>query len=87
MVVDIIVVRQTRCFCRTFTLSSYSIFVVSGFVAFVVNMVVLLLKVELDPVVKTHNLPAVLGFSNKHMFKSAGIRTVVKIKSLCSDIG
>ena len=68
-------------------LSSYSIFAVSGFVAFVVDVVVLLLKVELDPVVKTHDLPAELGFSNKHVFKSAGILTIVEIKSLCSDIG
>lgn len=57
---------------------SYCVFIVSCFVAFVVNVVVFFLQVELDPVVKTHDLLAVLGFSHKHMFKSAGILTVMK---------
>lgn len=59
------------------TVFSYSIFVGSCFVAFVVHMVVFFLQVELDPVVKTHDLLAVLGFSNKHMFKSTGILTIM----------
>lgn len=49
------------------------VFVVSCFVAFVINMVVLLLQIELDPVMKTHHLLAILGFSHKHVLKSTGI--------------
>lgn len=51
----------------------YCVFVVSCFVAFVINVVVLLLQIELDPVVKAHDLLAILGFSHKHVFKSTGI--------------
>lgn len=55
------------------------IFVVSCFVAFVVNMVVFLLQVELNPVVETHNLLAVLGLSHKHMFKATGILSSISV--------
>lgn len=60
------------------TVYSYSIFVGSCFVALVVNVVVFLLQVELDPVVKAHDLLAVLGFSHKHVFKSTRILTTMK---------
>lgn len=59
----------------------YTIFVVSCFVAFVVHMVVFFLQIELDPVVQTHDLFPVLGFSHKHMFKSTGILPTMKTKA------
>lgn len=59
------------------TVFSYCIFVGSCFVAFVVHMVVFFLQVELDPVVKTHDLLAILGFSHKHVFKPTGILTIM----------
>lgn len=68
------------------TVSSYSVFVVSGFVALVVDVVVFLLQVELDPVVKTRYLPTIFGFSDKHVFKSTGILTTAEVKQLFSDI-
>lgn len=52
---------------------SYSVLVLSGFVALVVDIAVLLLQVELDPVMKTHDLVVIFGLSNKHVFKSTGI--------------
>lgn len=55
----------------------YCVFVVSCFVAFVINMIVLLLQIELDPVVKAHDLLAIFGFSHKHVFKSTGVLPVV----------
>lgn len=60
----------------------YRILVVSGFVALVINMVVLFLQIELDPVMKTHHLLAILGFSYKHMFKSTGILPVMEKKHI-----
>lgn len=55
----------------------YRVFVVSCFVALVINMVVLLLQIELDPVVEAHDLLALLGFSHKYVFKSTGILPVM----------
>lgn len=55
----------------------YCIFVVSCFVAFVIDMLVLFLQIELDPVMKTHDLLAILGFPHKHVFKSTGILPVM----------
>jgi len=52
---------------------AYSIFVASCFVALIVNMAALLLQVELDPVVESHDLPTIFGLSDKHMLESTGI--------------
>lgn len=52
---------------------SYCVFIVPRFVAFVVNMAVLLLQVELHPVVQTHDLLAVFGLSNKHVLKATRV--------------
>ncbi|TNN75569.1 hypothetical protein EYF80_014215 [Liparis tanakae] len=41
--------------------------------AFVINMVVFFVHIELDPVVKTGDLLAELCFSHKHMIKLTGI--------------
>lgn len=60
----------------------YGILVVSCFVAFVIDMVELLLQIELDPVMKTYDLLAILGFSHKHVFKSTGILPVTEKKHL-----
>lgn len=54
----------------------YCIFVVSCFVAFVIDMLVLFLQIELDPIVKTYDLLPVLGFPHKHVLKSTGILPV-----------
>lgn len=53
--------------------SPHRVLVLSCFVAFVVDVTVLLLEVELDPVMKTHDLLAKLRFSNKHVLEPAGI--------------
>lgn len=63
------------------TVFSYTVFIVSCFVALVVHMLVFFLQVELDPVVKTHDLIAIFGFSHKYVFKSTGILTSMKNKS------
>lgn len=68
------------------TVFSYCVFVVSCFVAFVVNVALFFLQVEVDPVVKTHDLLAKFGFSNKHMFKSTGILTMLEKKPVCSAV-
>lgn len=55
---------------------THSVFIAPGFVTLVVNMVVFLLQVELDPVVQAHNLLPLLGLSDKHMLKTTGILPV-----------
>lgn len=64
----------------------YTIFVVPCFVAFVVHMLVFFLQIELDPVVQTHDLLPVLGFSHKHMFKSTGILPTMNNKSILKHV-
>lgn len=56
----------------------YTVFIVSGFVALVVHMVVFFLQIKLDPIMQTHDLLTMLCFSHKDMFKSTGILPVIK---------
>lgn len=61
--------------------------VVPGFVPFVVQVVVLLLQVELNPVVKANYFCSGLGFTNKDVFESTGVQAVTqtKVMSLISQ--
>lgn len=56
-------------------LFKYRILVISGLVSFVVHMFVFLLEIELDPIMEAHDLLAILGFADKHVFKPTGILT------------
>lgn len=44
-------------------------------------MVMFFLQVELDPVVKTHDLMAILGFAHKHMLESTGVLSIMNKNS------
>lgn len=60
----------------------YTVFIVPCFVALVVHMVVLLLQIKLHPVMQTHDLLTMLGFSHKDVFKSTRILPVIKNRSM-----
>lgn len=62
----------------------YTVFIVSRFVALVVHVVMFFLQIKLHPVMQTHDLLTVLGFSHKDMFKATGILPVMQQKQICT---
>lgn len=57
------------------TVWSYRVFVISCFVAFIVNVSLFFLQVELQPVVQTHDLLPVFGLPDENVFKSTRVLT------------
>lgn len=64
--------KEMNLFCLV-NCYSYQI-MLPGLISFVVQVLVFLLQVELDPVVKTNDFCSWFCLANKHMFKSTGVQ-------------